>query len=133
MLKLIICFIIVLLLYHSLILTLANTCHDEDRDFVIKQISGSKINKPNFSKNMEYPTINIKLDEPIPCGYYTAMSKFGKVTLVIGRDNRTLGSLNFVIFDPEIDKNDRFDLQNVIRIVNKRNEIINAFNRGCCN
>jgi len=132
MIRFIICFVIVILIYHALILIIYNKCTGEDERLKIPRMLGSKISGTGLSKKLGFPTVNVKLDKPIPCGYYDANSNHGPATVVVGKFDQNKALINFMNFKPEIDKIDRFELWDLNRIVRTDNDIIRTFNRGCC-
>jgi hypothetical protein len=133
MINYIFCFIIIFLMYKSLSLTVENQCPDPNKKIYIDRIIGLKILGEKFSKSIGIPTINVKLDKQIDCGYYTLNTVFGPAVLIVGKENRTFGGLNFLTFSNEINKIDRFELRNLNKVINKKNDFITTYNKGCCN
>lgn len=131
MIKLIICFIITIILYASTLKILHTTC-DENTFYHVDKIYGSKIEGIKLARTLGYPTINLKLEQSLPCGFYNGETEFGKVTIIVGRHDRYRADVNFLHFKREINAVGRFEITNVNRIVNDDSDIIKTFNNGCC-
>jgi len=131
MIKLIICFIITILLYISTLKVIYTTC-DENLPLHIDKIYGSKINGIKLARKLGYPTVNMKLEQSVPCGFYEAETEYGKVTVIVGKHDRYRADVNFMHFRPEIDLVERYEIKNLNRVVNSDSDIISTFNNGCC-
>jgi len=119
-------------MYHSLILSINNSCIGENEIVKISEIYGSRIKGIELAKKLGFPTINIRLDKTVPCGFYEADSDFGPATFVVGKLNNTIAFINFMEFKKKMDKVERFKFTNLRRIVNSESDFISTYNKGCC-
>lgn len=130
--KIIIYFLIVLLIYCCIIKTIYNNRCKCINNFFVKSISGSRISGLGLAKELGYPTINIKLDSALPCGFYQAESQFGNATVIVGKNDLYRAEINFINFVDDIDKLDRLTLSKLTRLVRPDSDVITTYNAGCC-
>lgn len=131
MIQIVICLVIVIIIYCILLKITNTSCLGENELFEISVASGSRIKGIDLSKNLGFPTVNIKLDEEIPCGIYNGESNYGYVTFVVVKNGKK-AYVNFAEYKEEIDEIDRFRFTNLNRIVNSESDLISTYNRGCC-
>lgn len=131
MIELIVLLIIVIICYRSIIYSITTKCVD-DNIVIIDKLHGSRIEGIHLARELGFPTINLKLSKPAPCGFYTGNSQFGAVTIVVGKEDRYRADVHFVNFNDEVDKMDMFMFWDVKRVVNRKSDVISTFNRGCC-
>jgi FAD synthase len=109
-----------------------NTRCVHDQIIKIDKLTGTRIKGIHLAKQLGFPTVNLKLDKPIPCGFYKANTKFGDATIIVGKMDRYRADVHYLDFKEEIDREDIFTFWNVVRIVNNQSDIITTFNLGCC-
>lgn len=132
MIAMIICFIIVILIYQSLVLSINSTCVGENEIVIIKEAFGTRVKGIELSKRLGFPTVNIRLDKGLPCGFYEADSDYGPATFVVGKLNNTRAFINFTEFKEKMDKIERFKFTNLKRVVNNESDFVTTYNKGCC-
>jgi hypothetical protein len=132
MIKILICLVIVLLIYCIASKIISSSC-GANNNVTIDKLYGIKIKGTQVSRKIGLPTINVKLENPIQCGFYYAYSEFGPATIIVGKNNKQRAYINFLNFKPEIDNITKYEFWNLERVVNTDNEIIKTFNEGCCN
>jgi hypothetical protein len=129
--NLIICFIISITIYLSILKNIYSTCK-QDVNINIKKLRGVKIIGVGESKILGLPTVNLKLEKQIPCGYYLGMTNFGAITLIVGYTDQTEAHINFHDFDDNINKQKIYEIHDLNRISHPKNSIFKTFNKGCC-
>lgn len=132
MIAMIMCFIIVILIYQSLVLTINSACVGENEIVIIKEAFGTRVKGIKLSKRLGFPTVNIRLDKALPCGFYETDSDYGPATFVVGKLNNTRAFINFTEFKEKMDKVERFKFTNLRRVVNSESDFISTYNKGCC-
>jgi hypothetical protein len=108
------------------------SCTTAHMDIKINQISGSRADYIIEGDKTGFPFIYIQLDNEIPCGIYSANSRYGEVSLYIGRNDRNKARVYFFNLDKKVDMTNRFVFTNLVRMTNHRNDFINTYNIGCC-
>lgn len=132
MIRIIICLIIVILLYTSISSTINNTCALMFERIHIAHITGTRIGNIRLADKLGFPTITLRLDHPIPCGFYIGSSRFGQVIVVIGKHDRTKADINFNTYRSDLDKTERFEITDLHRIIANESDMIRTYNVGCC-
>jgi hypothetical protein len=134
--------IIFVLIIIICILTSSKLVHQVNEDhnlfgdkIAIDMINGTRTLKQKnkndiLSRDLGYPTINVILDQPIPCGIYNAYSNFGKVSLFVGYNNRDV-HCHFHEFKKLIDAQDRFTFYQLKKVTSNNNNFIITYNIGC--
>ena len=103
-----------------------------DEKITIPQIIGTKIQGIGLASKLGFPTINLKINKPIPCGFYLAESEHGKVTLIVGKLDRFRADVHFHNYNEKLEKLPEFNFWNAVRLIDSRSEIITTYNDGCC-
>ena len=133
MIKLIICLLIVIITYITIIKIIYGSCSNNDVR-IIDRTFGSKINGTGFTKKLGFSTINLKLDNSLPCGFYTASTHFGDATLIIGKSNQSRADVYFEDISKveSIGDTSRYEFWNILKNNNINSDVINIYNTGCC-
>lgn len=120
------------LLYFSTSMTIQNTCLEEYHHFHIDKIIGTKIGKTKLSNLIGFPTLTLRLDNEIPCGFYRGTSKFGDITAIVGKNDKSKADITLLKYRSGIEKTERIELENLDRIIANDSDFIATFNSGCC-
>lgn len=126
------CLIIVIILYISLEATINNTCIHSYKRHYIPFIVGTKIDNLKISGKLGFPTLTIKLEKSISCGFYEGLTHYGQVIMIVGKYEPTIADVNFRTYRSEIEKIERLDIWNLNRLIANESDIVKTFNDGCC-
>ena len=123
--------IIILICCYITVTSINNRCNQYE-EVTVDEITGTKIEGIKLAGLLGFPTVNLRLDKPLPCGFYMGMSDFGNVTVIVGKGDTYRADVHFLEFDDKIDQMDSFVLKNLERVVYSKSDIVTTFNRGCC-
>jgi hypothetical protein len=104
-----------------------STCVDTTPDTV----NGTRIPGIKLASKLGYPTINLKLDRDLRCGFYSATSDYGDAIIIVGKRDPRRADVHFRNFDQKLDRIDTFSFNSLHRIVDERSDVITTFNAGC--
>ena len=141
MIRIIMCLVIVIILFNSLVLSLNKPCLQERETITIKKLSGVTI--PNIHTLVQDDTrvfddakgifdLRLKLDASIPCGIYRVSTHYGPAILIIGRNEEDVAQMNFISVTKEKLAVKRFEMWDAVRLISSENDFINTYNKGCC-
>jgi hypothetical protein len=138
LIELIILLVICVLLFNSVVYSIQARCPGDN--IRIKYVRAGRLPGNQFKERVGITTINLKLDQDIPCGIYKLDTSYGKAVMFVAKNSNRIGYLNYqqemLEANPEtkkeIESADLFDIWNLIRINGGDNEFINTYNRGCC-
>ncbi len=97
----------------------------------LDQVRGYRIKGIGLASKMGYPTINLKLSEPLNCGIYTGKSDHGNVIILVGGVDSYRADCHFLNFNDRVDEQTEFILYDVRPLTDQGDEIISTYNRGC--
>ena len=129
--EVIILLVIVLICCYVVTKSIDNRCNQYEQ-ITVDKVFGTRIEGVKLASILGFPTINLRLDHPLPCGFYMGTSEFGKVTVIVGRGDRYRADVHFLDFNKNVDSNDAFYLYDLERVVYSKSDIVTTFNRGCC-
>lgn len=141
MIRLIMCLIIVIVMFNSLVLSLNKPCLQERETITVKKLSGTTIpnihsesfdDKNVFDDAKGVFDLRLKLDASVPCGIYRVSTHYGPAILIIGRNEEDIAQMNFVNVTNEKLKVKRFEMWDAVRLISSENDFINTYNKGCC-
>ena len=122
---------IVLLLLFCIFLYTLYVSYIQKKSIIIPHETTGKIYKGvGMAKQLNFPTINMILDNPVPCGIYLADTKYGKITMIVGRTNQKNAECNFHNFSNEITNQDVITIINIQKIYID-GDFLNTFYCGC--
>jgi hypothetical protein len=109
---------------------------DPNKPEKIKKVSGVRMKGIGLASKLGFPTINLKLNKEIPCGFYAAKMNFANVvinaTLIVGKNDLQRADCHFVQYHPNLDTLKKYDFHTLVKVINKESDIISTFNAGCC-
>ena len=104
------------------------------RDNKVKNIPlkviGKRYKGLGMARQLNFPTINMSLDKPVPCGIYLADTNYGKITMIIGKKNLYNAECNFHNYLDEIANQEFFTITNIKRVYVK-GDFLDTFYSGC--
>lgn len=92
-------------------------------------IHGTRFKGIGLASMLGFPTVNLRLNEKVPCGMYTGSTEFGDVTLIVLQNNAA--ECHFITYSPDIDYFDSIIIENMKQVPSSPGSIIDIYNRGC--
>lgn len=90
--------------------------------------TGKIIKGLGLANKLNFPTVNLRIDNPVPCGIYLADTKYGKITMIVGNELYYV-ECNFHNFTDEIIYQESITITNIQRI--QVEGTLSTFYKGC--
>lgn len=94
-------------------------------EFKTNVIIGSRYNGIGLGSKIGFPTINIKLINKVPAGFYLS----DNATIIV--KNNGTAECHYKVFDKSLDLQKIIYIENIKRIVGEKESIIDIFDKGC--
>ena len=77
------------------------------------KVVGKRYDGVGMARQLNFPTVNMSLDNPVPCGFYLADTDYGKITMLVGRQNPYNAECNFHNYVDEVVKQESIMITNI--------------------
>ena len=94
------------------------------------KVIGKRYDGFGMARQLNFPTVNMSLDNPVPCGFYLADTDYGKITMVVGRKNPYNAECNFHNYVDEVVKQESIVITNIKKVYVK-GDLLDTYYRGC--
>ena len=80
------------------------------------KVIGRRYDGLGMARQFNFPTVNMSLDNPVPCGFYLADTDYGKITMLVGKKNPYNAECNFHNYIDEIVKQESIIITNIKKV-----------------
>ena len=94
------------------------------------KVIGRRYDGLGMARQFNFPTVNMSLDNPVPCGFYLADTDYGKITMLVGKKNPYNAECNFHNYIDEIVKQESIIITN-IKKVHLNGDFLDTYYKGC--
>lgn len=121
---------VMLVLFFTLVLLvmLAHKAYYAVYEGYPSSVHGTRIQGAGLASMLGFPTINLDLDQNVPCGIYMGNTSYGDVTLII---TSTSAECHFIHYNNEIETLDAFDIHDLQKAPSNLGGIIDIYDKGC--
>jgi hypothetical protein len=94
------------------------------------KVIGTRYEGLGMARQFKFPTVNMSLDNPVPCGIYLADTDYGKITMLVGKQDPHNAECNFHNYVDEVVKQKSITITNIEKVYLK-GDFLDTYYRGC--